>query len=349
MEKKMSVTLASGNITDVYFADSLKDVSLWTASYGENVFWVLDSNSARLLESIPKKSIVLEPGEVHKNIESLEKIISEALSCGSARDTRFIAFGGGVICDMTALASSLYMRGAGLTLIPTTLLCMVDATLGGKTAIDYKGGKNFVGTFYPAGEVIISADTLSTLPIREYKCGLGEVIKHAFLSSDDGLMNFLSENREKILMQDDQVLHDMVYRSLLVKKEFIEADPLETRGIRSFLNLGHTFAHALESMEGYRISHGEAVAWGLGRALEASWRKGLIGSGLKDLGIRLLNDYGYDTGYRIRWDSIPSFMSALSKDKKKSNGSIKFVLLKGIGEPLLMALDDDSVKEIVLA
>ena len=348
MEKKFSVGLAGGAVTNVLFAKDIKDLSNALSSYGENVFWVFDTNSARLFSSLPEKRIVLESGEVNKNMKSLEAIISSALSFSSARDTRFIAFGGGVVCDMTALASSLYMRGTRLTLVPTTLLCMVDASVGGKTAIDYMGGKNLVGTFYPADDVIISVDTLRTLPEKEFRCGLGEVIKHAFLSEDSTLFNFLSENRDRIMRKEKAALEELVYLSLSVKCSFIEKDPLEKKGIRSYLNLGHTFAHALESMAGYKISHGEAVAWGVARALEASYEENGLDESVLKRGLTLLTDYGYDIGYRIASSSWESYYRAIGKDKKKSGGKVKFVLLSAPGRPYLAPLDEHTVRSLVV-
>ena len=349
MEKRLSVNLQGGRHSDVYFSSSFDDLLKKTEEWGDNVFWVFDENSAKLLFSLPEKRIVLESGEIHKNISSLEAIISSALESGAARDTRFIAFGGGVILDMCALASSLYMRGARLTLIPTTLLSMVDATLGGKSAIDYKGGKNLVGTFYPADEILIEVSTLSTLPDKEFRCGMGEVIKHAFLSSSTELFGFLEANKDAIEKRDRSTLETLVLMSLEVKKEFLEKDPLETKGIRSFLNLGHTFAHALESMEGYSVSHGEAVAWGLGRAIEASSGLGLVSQSFSTSSLNLLRSYGYDVDYRIGKDQWEPFLQAMRKDKKKSNGVVNFVLLKGFGEPLLMPLEDDFVSSLTVS
>ena len=348
MERKFSLTLSGGAQTTVSFVKGLEELTDALSSYQDNVFCVFDENSARLLSSIPEKSIVLPSGEVNKNIGSLEKIIGKALSCGSARDTRFIGFGGGVICDMAALASSLYMRGAKLTLVPTTLLCMVDASVGGKTAIDYLGGKNLVGTFYPAQEVLISTATLETLDGKEFMCGLGEVVKHAFLTEDGSLFDFLKDNRDRIMRREGDLLEDVVYDSLRVKCSYIERDPLEKKGIRSFLNLGHTFAHALESMKGYAISHGEAVAWGVGRALEASYLIKSLDKSAYESGLSLLEDYGYDVSYRIEPSSWTLFESALGKDKKKSGGRVKFVLLEGLGKPYLSPLDEETVRSLVV-
>lgn len=348
MEKKLSCTLAGGRATDVLFADDIKDLSSHLSSYGNNVFWVFDNNSAALFSSLPEKRIVLESGERYKTMDSLVKILSAALSFSCARDTRFIAFGGGVVCDMTALAASLYMRGTRLTLVPTTLLCMVDASLGGKTAIDFEGGKNLVGSFYPADEVLVSIDTLRTLPAKEYKCGLGEVVKHAFLNRDDSLFHFMEENSQKIVSREKDVLKEMVFRSLMVKKEFIEADPTETKGIRSFLNLGHTFGHALESMGNYSVSHGEAVAWGISRALDAGVAAGVTDAAMRDRALSMLKKYSFAVNYRIGRGEWLSYNEALLKDKKKISGSIKFVLLSDFGKPVLLPLEQNIIQSVVM-
>lgn len=348
MDKKMTVVLSGGMKTDVLFAKDIKDLSKQLSGYGNNVMWVFDANSARLFRDLPERRLILEPGEREKNLRSLELIVSRALSFGMARDSRFIAFGGGVVCDMTALAASLYMRGARLTLVPTTLLSMVDASLGGKTAIDYEGGKNLIGTFYPADEVLISVDTLRTLPAKEFKCGLGEVVKHAFLSDDVALFEYLIDNKDAILGRDRNTLAELIGLSLDVKRKYIEKDPSETKGIRSFLNFGHTFAHALESTANFSISHGEAVAWGIGRALEAGKLCGVTPAPLADKGMELLRLYGYDVDYRIGRGDWIAYAEALGKDKKKYSGSVKFVLLRDIGDPVLSAIDGKYVQAVTI-
>jgi len=349
MEQLFDVRLFDDKSTKVFLADSIKDLSGKLSSYGQNVLWVFDTNSASLFNSLPPNRVVLEPGEKNKNWKSIERILSAALDAGLARDSILIGFGGGVVCDMTALAASLYMRGCNLVLVPTTLLCMVDATLGGKTAIDFLGGKNLIGSFYPAKEVIISADTLRTLPESEYMCGLGEVVKHAFLSGDDSLYNFLQEKRDLILKRDKATVSEMVRLSLSVKIAFIERDPKELLGIRSFLNLGHTFAHALESCGRFSaFSHGKAVAWGCARALEAGVKLGITSAEYAQRGIKLLRLYGYDVDYRIGRGEWMDYFAALSKDKKKLGGQVKFVLLKGQGDPILSNLDPKLIQSLVI-
>ena len=159
----VTTQLDNGKQTEVLLADDLKDLSAHLGEYGRLVLWVFDTNTAKLFKQLPPSHVVLESGESAKNFSSLERILSAALDEGLARDGRIIGVGGGVVCDMSAFAASVYMRGCRLTLVPTTLLAMVDASLGGKTAIDFKGMKNMVGSFYPASEVLISIDTLRTL------------------------------------------------------------------------------------------------------------------------------------------------------------------------------------------
>lgn len=346
MDRIFSVPLKGGSYTDVFSAESLGELENALLEYKDNALFVADSNTERYLPDGVNR-LVLPPGEKEKNWASIDRILSAALSLGLARDSVFVALGGGVILDMTAFAASLYMRGARAVLVPTTLLSMVDATLGGKTGIDYGGGKNLVGTFYPAESVIISPDTLSTLTDKEYRCGLGEVVKHAFLSSDRRLYDFLLSNREDILRRNSAVMGEMIKLSLEVKIEYITRDPEEKKGIRSALNLGHTFGHALEAMRGFEVSHGEGVAWGMGRAFEVGKNIGETPSDYADEALSLIDSFGFDTSYRVRKEDFPSFYGAIGKDKKKKGGEVKFVLMKGQGEPVLLPLEKKTVEEAV--
>lgn len=242
----LTTQLDNGKQTEVLLADDLKDLSAHLGEYGRLVLWVFDTNTAKLFKQLPPSHVVLESGESAKNFTSLERILSAALDEGLARDGRIIGFGGGgVVCDMSAFAASVYMRGGcRLTLVPTTLLAMVDASVGGKAAIDFKGMKNMVGSFYPASEVLLSIDTLRTLNEKEFLNGLAEVVKHALLSQDEELYKFLLVRKNEILSRDPKTLAALVELSLKVKQWFIEQDPTETLGIRQSLNLGHTFGGA---------------------------------------------------------------------------------------------------------
>jgi 3-dehydroquinate synthetase len=349
MEKLLSVNLAQGAESVCLIAKDIRDLSAHLSGYGQNVLWVFDTNTSPLFKQLPANRIVIEAGEKHKTIETVEKILSEALSFGLSRDSRFIAFGGGVVCDMTSLASSLYMRGAKLTLVPTTLLSMVDASLGGKTGVDYGGAKNIVGTFYPADEVLISVDVLRTLPLSEYMSGLGEVLKHAFLSPDDRLLNYLEANREKVLSRDKETIREIVSLSLVVKKHYLELDPKETKGIRSMLNFGHTFAHALEAIGHFTYSHGQAVAWGCCRAFELGVKMGLSDKEYAERGIALFKSYGYNAEYRIERGRWLEFQNAVAKDKKKIGGSVKFVICRGQGDFVLAPVESRMLQSVAIS
>ena len=349
MENLLNVTLANGITSTCFMASDIKDLSTHLSSYGQNVLWVFDSNTAPLFKMLPTNRVVLESGERYKTLESVEKILTAALSFGLSRDSRFIGFGGGVVCDMTALASSLFMRGCNLTLVPTTLLAMVDASLGGKTGVDFGGAKNIVGSFYPASEVLISTDILHSLPDNEFLSGMGEVIKHAFLSPNQELFEYLEKNRERILKRDKECVSQLVKLSLEVKKIFIEQDPKETKGIRSFLNFGHTFAHALESLGHFSYSHGSAVAWGCARAFEVGVILGLTDKEYATRSRALIKSFGYNADYKIERGQWLEFLAALGKDKKKYDGNVKFVICKNQGEFILTPIELKAIQAVTIS
>lgn len=351
MRTLLTARLANDAESTVLIADGLKDLSTHLGGYGRSVVWVFDTNTAKLFKQLPPSHVVLESGESTKNFASLERIISMALDEGLASDGRIIGFGGGVVCDLAGFAASIYMRGCKLTLVPTTLLAMVDASLGGKTAIDYQGVKNIVGSFYPASEILISVDVLRTLNEREYLNGLGEVLKHALLSADDTLHRFVITHKNEILSRDTAILNRLVELSLRIKLEYLEQDPTEQKGIRQMLNLGHTFAHALESTFhfGGAFSHGAAVAWGTCRALEAGVSLGITDRAWADGAIKLFRTYGYEIDYRIGRGDWISFREHLLKDKKRLDGKLFFVLLEGQGRGVLKTLDTTLIQQLVIA
>lgn len=346
MRKLFDTTLSDGIVTSLYAVSSpalLKE----RIEKLDSFIIVADENTLPY-SPFPERTLVLESGEENKNRESLERIFTYALESGLGRDSFFVALGGGVVCDMTALAASLYMRGARLILSPTTLLCMVDATLGGKTAVDYMGTKNLIGSFYPADEVIIPSYTLSTLPESQFMSGLGEVVKHALLSSNNDLYDFLIDNREKILDKDSEALERMLELSLLVKKEYIERDPKETKGIRSILNFGHTFGHALESVTNYSVSHGLAVVWGMKKALTAGLLLGITPQDFYLWSVNLIASFPFESSFRVDRKDYTAFLEATKKDKKKKGGRTNFVLLKERGEAVLRPLEDDQILALLV-
>jgi 3-dehydroquinate synthase len=268
---------------------------------------------------------VLESGEERKNWNSVEAILAAAKEGGLGRDGIFIGIGGGVITDLTGFAASIYMRGVSLCFLSTTLLGMIDAAMGGKTGFDLFGIKNMAGTFYPASHVYTPLEALKTLPPKEWKSGMAELIKTAVLASNDTLD--IVQKLDGSFPQGE-VLADLVERAALVKCRIVEADPKETGTSRALLNLGHSFGHALESSAGLgSVSHGEAVAWGMVRACELGVA---IGVTPKDRA-RKITDIIASFGYEIRsphpfMKNSSDFMKALGGDKKKKGGKLVFVV-----------------------
>ncbi|MGM0431238.1 MAG: 3-dehydroquinate synthase [Spirochaetota bacterium] len=308
---------------------------------------VTDEHLAPLLPVTPKRLVVLPPGEEHKTWESVERIILAALDYGLGRDSSITAVGGGVVCDLAAFAASVYMRGIAVHLVPTSLLAMVDASLGGKTGADFHGYKNIIGSFHPADTVSICPEMLHSLPEREFKNGLAEVIKHAMLGSPD-VLGMVQTRQKLISSRDATTLTDIIYQSLLVKRAYIEEDPEERTGIRAQLNLGHTFAHALETYSKLSLwSHGEAVAWGLARALETGEMLGVTDPGYARNIKGLLRDYGYRIDYCLPSEDVSAFTEIMKKDKKARRGQVQFVLQRRLGETFLEAVDLARISELL--
>ncbi len=335
-----------GFTTDIVIS-SLEEI----LSEKDDRVFVTDQNVEMILpEHEGINLLVLPAGEEFKRWESVEKIIEFALASGLGRDSKIIGIGGGVICDMAAFAASIYMRGISVELVPTTLLSMVDASLGGKTGADFTKVKNIIGTFHPADRVHICTDTLFSLTEEEYKNGLAEVIKHGLLLGGK-LLHMITDNREPISKRSDKdLLERMIFESVLVKKQFIEKDPKERLGERAKLNLGHTFGHALETISDLSVwSHGAAVAWGIARAMEVGVEIGETELEYADYVKSLLKDYGFEIEYKIPRDEIDLFLKIISHDKKKRAGKVHFVLQSGVGTTFLTPLSEEIIRKVVSA
>lgn len=306
---------------------------------------VFDGNTVTLF---PKRdyesSLTLPPGEAAKVWDSVQSILNRALALQMGRDGLIAGIGGGAVTDVSAFAASIYMRGCRLVLIPTTLLAMVDAAVGGKTGFDYSGIKNLVGTFYPAEEVRICPALLKTLPEREYLSGMAEVIKHGMLEPEDGLWYMLKSRREEILERREAVLADLIPLAIKVKTHIVSED-LREKGQRAFLNLGHTFAHALESATRFSVwTHGEAVIWGILRALDLGERMGITDSAWAKECRKLIADYGYAI---VAQAPATQIKAAMLNDKKKKNNRLRFVLMEGPGKPLLQDVPEKDLDAIL--
>jgi 3-dehydroquinate synthase len=310
---------------------------------------VFDRNTASIpISGVPAgvpagARVILEPGERSKSWPGASRILARAMEAGLGRDGLIVGIGGGVICDLAAFAASLYMRGCRLYLVPTSLLAMVDAAIGGKTAINYGGYKNMAGTFYPAEQIVIDVSLLESLPEREFHSGLGEVIKTALIG-DPEMLEMLTSQKELILERDPVLMEGMARRCIAVKARNVEAD-LRESGNRTFLNLGHTYGHALEAVTGYKqFTHGQAVAWGLMQAAVLSERLGLAESSYTGLVRDLVRMYGFDLQVKSKPEEI---VRAMLVDKKKRRGKLRLVLQRGIGDTVVREVDPGLVADML--
>ncbi|MCH5155134.1 MAG: 3-dehydroquinate synthase [Clostridiales bacterium] len=221
---------------------------------------VTDENVAKLYPELAINAFVIPAGEDSKNQQTLFSVLAEMDSRGLKRTDKIAALGGGVVGDIVGLAASLYMRGIDWIVIPTTLLAMVDSSIGGKTSINFNGAKNLVGAFHAPERVIISYDFLETLYEEDWLCGYGELIKTCLLTEKSYTM--LTENLESIIQYDRDALYTLIEKCIEIKKAVVQADPKDKR-LRKLLNVGHTVGHALEAIDGYKSTHGEYVLKGI--------------------------------------------------------------------------------------
>lgn len=294
--------------------------------YWEDYIWKPFSNYKNRIEYY-----VLNPGEGSKSYIELNRIYSFLLDNNFGRDTLIVAIGGGVTGDLTGYAASTFMRGVQLVHVPTTLLAAVDSSIGGKTGINFKSKKNMIGTFYQPKFVLVDTNFISSLPRKEITSGLGEIIKYAFLSDND-FFDYLKENIEKVYFNDEVVINKLILKSVLIKASVVSQDEKEA-GLRKILNLGHTFAHAIESDLNFKIKHGEAVIAGIISALYLSNKTGIMKKTRMDEYLSL--------PLKIHLPSIlqnlneKNIVNIMQLDKKSRNGKINFVLISEPGNILI--------------
>lgn len=275
-----------------------------------------------LLSCLPDARLsTVRDGEQFKTLETVSGLYEQWIEAGADRHSVVLAFGGGVVGDTAGFAAATYMRGVPLIQMPTSLLAMVDSSVGGKVGVDIPQGKNLVGAFKHPDRVLIDLDVLATLPAREWRCGMAEVLKHGLLA-DEGLLDTALHAPEKAA--------ELVRRAIQVKVDVVEQDPYE-HGVRAHLNLGHTFAHAFERVTNYAIPHGEAVGIGLRAAVLLSKRLGLCDSGL----VQRVEDALAEVGLPVQSGGLApeEVYEAMKTDKKWQRGESRFVLLRGMCQP----------------
>jgi len=293
----------------------------------------------------PKEPTVLflPPGERHKRLSQVERLVTEMTKAGADRSSVLIAFGGGVTGDVGGFVSAIYMRGIDYIQIPTTLLAQVDSSVGGKTGVNLQTGKNLVGCFYPPQAVIADIELLRTLPQRELRAGIYESIK-AGLIRDEALFRFIEKCREAIDRGDAASLEKMVATSIRIKADVVGEDEQEL-GVRMILNFGHTLGHAIEAATDYRaLLHGEAIAWGMLAALEISRQRKMLTSDEVRRMQKLILYFQPPPLPPIRPKRL---LHVAAGDKKNRAGVRRFVLLQGLGNAVVV--EDVTDAEVLAA
>jgi 3-dehydroquinate synthase len=304
------------------------------------------ANVKEALRGARLTEIIVPDGEHTKSWQTLETIFDALLAARCGRDTLLVALGGGVVGDLAGFAAAVYQRGIAFIQVPTTLLAQVDSSVGGKTAINHARGKNMIGAFHQPLAVVSDVTTLDTLPDRELRAGLAEVIKHA-LALDPAFVQWLESNLAKLLDRDRPTLTHAVKRCCELKAGIVAADERET-GVRALLNFGHTFGHAIEAATGFAWLHGEAIAAGMVMAAELSFRLGLIA----EADVARVRALIGKAGLPARGPALAPqrLMELMAADKKAARGRLRFVVLESIGRAALRAdIDEPSILEAIVA
>jgi 3-dehydroquinate synthase len=305
------------------------------------------SKVKQALQGARVTEIIVPDGEHSKSWQTLETVFDALLAARCGRDTLLVALGGGVVGDLAGFAAATYQRGIPLLQIPTTLLAQVDSSVGGKTAINHARGKNMIGAFHQPRAVISDVATLDTLPDRELRAGLAEVIKYGF-ALDAQFVEWLEASIGQLLARDRGALGYAVKRCCELKAQIVAADERET-GVRALLNLGHTFGHAIEAGTGYGTwLHGEAIAAGMVMAAELSRREGL----LAPADVLRVRNLVKRAGLPVTGPALApqQLMELMALDKKAAQGKVRFVLLEGIGRAALRGgIEEGRVCEAIVA
>ncbi|MBQ1688917.1 MAG: 3-dehydroquinate synthase [Lachnospiraceae bacterium] len=277
------------------------------------------------------ETFTLQPGEEHKNLDSVQALYEYLIQSKFDRNDFLIALGGGVVGDLTGYVAATYLRGISFIQMPTTLLSMVDSSIGGKTGVDFAAYKNMVGAFKQPKAVYINTSVLETLTPRQFYSGFGEVTKYGYIS-DAPFDAWLQENVEKLIQKDSEALAHMIERSCNNKRVVVEEDPTE-KGIRAILNFGHTLGHAIEKMMDFQLLHGECVAIGMVAAAYISQQRGMITEEQLQTIQNTLEQFQLPT--KIKNLDEKTLIDITKNDKKMDAGKIKFILLDGIGHAVI--------------
>ncbi|MGD8780396.1 MAG: 3-dehydroquinate synthase [Ignavibacteria bacterium] len=352
---RISVNLDQNSYDVVVGKNAAKNLfkEIENKNFYKNVFFVIDANVNKnhpgvinkLLgrKNIKSREMILRLNESTKAYPSIEKIHSALLKNGYGRDTLLVSIGGGIIGDVAGFAAATFTRGIQYINIPTTLLAAVDSSVGGKTGINFLGTKNIIGAFHQPKLVLIDTKFLYTLPQDEIICGLGEIVKYAFLTEEKFYTYVLKNIKEDFSLKETNLLR-FITESVQYKSDVVSKDEKES-GLRKLLNLGHTFAHTIEVDQKHKIKHGQAVIAGLNCMLNLSLQLSLLTRERFNRYSLLINKFAGKI--KIKKYDAANMYKIMLKDKKNRDGKIKFVLMKRVGE-ILIDIEADK-KEIINA
>jgi len=345
------------NSYDLIIGVKLDDIVNELASWNEfsKYFIITDSNVKRLyaddfLRRLQTNKIEVHllsvlPGEKSKTRKTKEQLEDKLLKLKADRYSLIIALGGGVIGDLAGFVAATFMRGISYIQIPTTLLSQIDSSIGGKVAVNHPLGKNLIGAFYQPKKVYIDVETLNTLPKREFRNGMAEVIKYAAIL-DANLFSYLEDNNQKINIHHKSSILNLVQRCCKLKKMIVEKDEKET-GLRRILNFGHTIGHAIESLSKYKLSHGEAVAIGMVIEAKISAALGMLKQSDVERLRKVIELYKLPTKIPSKMD-MAKIIQSTYLDKKAQQGQVQYTLLKKIGKAAMSISVPRNIVERVL-
>lgn len=293
-------------------------------------------------------AVEVPDGEAAKDLAVAASVWARLGELRFTRSDAVVGLGGGAVTDLAGFVAATWLRGVRVVHVPTTLLAMVDAAVGGKTAINTEAGKNLVGAFHSPAGVVCDLTLLSTLPVNDYVSGLAEVVKAGFIA-DPRILELIEADPSAATDPGGPATRELVVRSVRVKAGIVSADPRE-HGRRAFLNYGHTLGHAIEKVEGYHWRHGDAVSVGMVFAAELARLTGRLDSATADRHRALLGSLGLPVSYSGEsGDSWPRLLDAMAVDKKATGGRLRFVVLEGVGRPVLLEAPEPALMAAAFA
>lgn len=307
--------------------------------YLNTILNIINNNCSELY------SYTFPEGEQNKTLDTVKDIYKYLIDNHFDRNDLLIALGGGVTGDITGFVAATYLRGIDFIQLPTSLLSQVDSSIGGKTGVDFDSYKNMVGAFHQPKLVYVNISTLNTLDNRQFISGMGELIKHGLIKDKD-LYDFIYNNSELILHKETDILSNIIYDSLDIKRIVVERDPKE-QNERALLNYGHTLGHAVEKFTNFEYTHGECVAFGCILASILSYNKGYISKESVKHIIEAFDKFGFP--HINIYNNVNDIIRITKSDKKMVNGSIKFIMLSEIGNSYIdKTISDDDMKECII-